>query len=1101
MKEIIRHADHMQHNIKKSSDWNVIIKHKSSKIRKYFVIIKYLKNHSYLVVRFIKEVRWNGFKQAFKLARAKVNGVNGREAQSQLSKLEYEVAPVEFVPRLPLDQAVENKTVRVICFYLPQFHSILENDDWWGKGFTEWTNVRQGLPQFEGHYQPHIPHDDIGYYNLLDRNVQAKQIELAKQYGIEGFCYYLYWFSGQRLLEKPLDNMLADQTLDLPFCICWANENWSKRWDGKDLDLLMVQNYSDEDDLAFIAHVSKYFRDSRYIKVDNKPMLIVYRPDLFPNMKMTSERWRNWCRRNGIGEIYLAYTQLFRYKPPKFYGFDAAIEFPPNNSNFPQIMDQVKDLKDDFGGKIYDWRAFLKLSEVYEDKPYTLFRSVTPSWDNTARRKNNGTIFNNSCPKLFTKSLVNAFKYTIQKFDQLDKRIVFINAWNEWGEGAHLEPDQRYGYAWLQSVYDAHDTTSQNRKRILLVSHDAHRHGAQVLSFWFAKFSQKLHFDVEMIVLDGGSMLSKFKQYANVKQLNFKAIEKRKLIKYLIALRNNSIGAAIVNTTVSGKIIPYLKQAGFSVVSLIHELPGVLNSMHLKDHAMVIADEADCIIFPTKQVQEGFEVFVNKKLTQARIRPQGIFRPSILRLGSDKVEISKKVRRDLSLPSDAQLILNIAYADHRKGFDYFIQACCQVMKINPKAYGLWVGHKDQAFVEKVMDYVKQQGLENRFIFTGFVDDPREYYVAADVFALTSREDPFPSVVMEALDALTPVVAFKECGGFETLLSRGCGLLVEKGNVAEFTRAVRILLQDKKFARKLAEKGQQIVQTELSFYHYLYDILEFAGKPLLKISVAVPNYNYAKYIESRLDSIIKQTYPIYELIVLDDASTDNSVEVIQNCLKKVNIPNRFVINEKNSGSVFKQWQKAVELAQGDYLWVAEADDLTDPNFLEKLVYFFENRDVVLAFSQSKQMDQDAKELANDYLDYTKDVGDYWREDYIIDGIEEIKRALCIKNTIPNVSGVLFNKSILDEVMKQLEKELPNYKVAGDWLVYVNVLEHGKIGFCKDSLNFHRRHVSSATKVNNHFGEIVCIQDEVLSKYSIPNSMKEKILAYRKCFGKK
>lgn len=381
----------------------------------------------------------------------------GRVAVPQPYKSRYEVAPVEYVPRLPVDIAPVTKAVKAICFYLPQFHAIPENDAWWGKGFTEWTNVKPAKPQFNGHYQPHVPHQDIGYYNLLNRDAQAKQIELAKQYGIEGFCYYLYWFSGQRLLEQPLDNMLADPTLDFPFCVCWANENWSRRWDGLDQDLLMVQNYSDEDDLAFIANIAKYLKDPRYIRVDDKPLLLVYRPNLFPDMKATTKRWRDWCRNNDLGEIYLVYPQSFETVCPSEYDFDASCEFPPNNSNPPKIIDQVDSITSDFGGMVFDWRVFLERSDNYDKKSYKFFRSATPSWDNTARKKNKGMIFHNSCPKLFTKNLANVFSETIRNNDDPNQRIVFINAWNEWAEGAHLEPDERYGYAWLQSVRDAHE--------------------------------------------------------------------------------------------------------------------------------------------------------------------------------------------------------------------------------------------------------------------------------------------------------------------------------------------------------------------------------------------------------------------------------------------------------------------------------------------------------------------------------------------------------------------------------------------------------------------------------------------------------------------
>lgn len=368
----------------------------------------------------------------------------------------YSAAEPEYISRLPADTPPVEKCVRVIAFYLPQFHAIPENDKWWGEGFTEWTNVKPAKPQFEGHYQPHVPDDFLGYYNLLDSKTQLKQIELAKQYGVEGFCFYIYWFSGRRLLEQPVDNYLSDSKLGLPFCVCWANENWSRRWDGLDSDLLMEQRYSPEDDIEFIANTAKYLRDPRYIRISGKPLLLVYRPNLFPNMRATTQRWRVWCREHGIGEIYLTYPQSFECVDPAEYGFDAACEFPPNNSSPPNITHKLAPKVEDFQTVVYDWRILLDRSDEYEIPKYTLFRSVTPSWDNTARKKNKGIVFQNSCPKLFEKWLTNAFVDTLVRQQEVDERIVFINAWNEWAEGAHLEPDKRYGYAWLNSILSVH---------------------------------------------------------------------------------------------------------------------------------------------------------------------------------------------------------------------------------------------------------------------------------------------------------------------------------------------------------------------------------------------------------------------------------------------------------------------------------------------------------------------------------------------------------------------------------------------------------------------------------------------------------------------
>ena len=355
-----------------------------------------------------------------------------------------------YVPLLKAHPPV-NLPVRLIAFYLPQFHPIPENNKWWGEGFTEWGNVKPAQAQFEGHYQPHVP-GELGYYNLLDSEVQRRQVYLAKLYGVGGFCFYTYWFGGKLLLEKPVENYLNDRSLSLPFCLCWANENWTRRWDGLDNEILIGQKHSPEDDLAFIQHISQFMRDERYIRIDGKPLLLVYRPSLLPSVKDLAQRWRSWCQQAGIGDIYLAYTQSFEMVDPNEYGFDAAIEFPPNSTAPPVVTKRVKPLNSDFGCTVYDWRIFVQRSRNYLKPSYKLFRGVCPSWDNTARRKNKATILLHSTPLGYQEWLKNAVDETCGRITNPDERLIFVNAWNEWAEGAHLEPDQHYGYAYLEAT-------------------------------------------------------------------------------------------------------------------------------------------------------------------------------------------------------------------------------------------------------------------------------------------------------------------------------------------------------------------------------------------------------------------------------------------------------------------------------------------------------------------------------------------------------------------------------------------------------------------------------------------------------------------------
>ena len=338
---------------------------------------------------------------------------------------------------------------KVIAFYLPQFHRIAENDQWWGEGFTEWTNVKKAVPLFPGHHQPHIP-GDLGYYDLASVNTLARQAKIASAYGIHGFCFYFYWFSGKTLLEKPLDLILKSPDLAINYCLCWANENWTRAWDGLDRDILIAQKHSPRDDIEFISHIRKYLSDSRYIRVDGKPLLIVYRPSLLPDPLATARRWRNWCIANGIGEIVLATTQSFEKMDPRSIGFDLAIEFSPNGMNPRKLNPESLGIGADFEGSIYDWSSLIERSRDYRDPGYPIARCINPGWDNSPRKGARANILVGNSPRRFVEYMENAFCYAADSGGLAN--FVFVNAWNEWAEGAFLEPSSRLGYAFLDAL-------------------------------------------------------------------------------------------------------------------------------------------------------------------------------------------------------------------------------------------------------------------------------------------------------------------------------------------------------------------------------------------------------------------------------------------------------------------------------------------------------------------------------------------------------------------------------------------------------------------------------------------------------------------------
>jgi lipopolysaccharide biosynthesis protein len=348
----------------------------------------------------------------------------------------------------------------LVAFYLPQFHTIPENDEWWGKGFTEWRNVARALPQFEGHLQPRLP-GDLGFYDLRNPQVMRDQAKLAKTYGLSAFCFYFYWFGGKTLLEEPLRNWLADKSIDFQYCLCWANENWTRRWDGRDDEILIAQKHSPEDDLAFIEYVADYLRDPRYLRVDGKPMLLLYRPMLLPDPKATAERWRAWCRENGVGEIHLVYVESFDRPDPRQIGFNAAVEFPPNLAAPADITSQQVLINPNYRGAVTDWREMRDQFRARLLPNYTLHRAVCCSWDNESRRPGAGRAFLHATPESCVEWLRDVIKGG-------GNGPVFINAWNEWAEAATLEPDTSHGYAWLDAVRRSLITAAPARAAIIV---------------------------------------------------------------------------------------------------------------------------------------------------------------------------------------------------------------------------------------------------------------------------------------------------------------------------------------------------------------------------------------------------------------------------------------------------------------------------------------------------------------------------------------------------------------------------------------------------------------------------------------------------------
>lgn len=381
-------------------------------------------------------------------------------------------------------EIMDGNGLKVIAFYLPQFHSIPENDQWWGQGFTEWTNVKKALPLFEGHNQPRIPLNK-NYYDLMDDEVKISQAKLAKKYGIFGFCYYHYWFkNGEKLLEKPAEQMLQNKDVDLPFCFSWANENWSRNWDGGNQEIIKEQDYGDKSDWEkHFQYLLPFFRDERYITVNGKPLLIIYKPEEIIDVYQMVSYWRKRSIEEGFPGLCMAfqfptyYTDLFYRKDV----FDYRIGFEPVYCrNLERMNHPVRSMKvsaarmilgENFissyrkkhntakttskpksdGSEKYDydvaWENILSADWTSEFLP-----GAFVEWDNTPRNKN-GLVYTGFTVEKFGRYM----KALLEKARSKNKPMVFINAWNEWAEGAYLEPDELTGTGKLEALKKALD--------------------------------------------------------------------------------------------------------------------------------------------------------------------------------------------------------------------------------------------------------------------------------------------------------------------------------------------------------------------------------------------------------------------------------------------------------------------------------------------------------------------------------------------------------------------------------------------------------------------------------------------------------------------
>lgn len=577
------------------------------------------------------------------------------------------------------------RRAKLLAYYLPQFHAVPENDAWWGKGFTDWTNLGRALPRFTGHLQPRIPRD-LGYYSLDDPNTLRRQIELAKEAGLSGFVFYTYWFNRRRLLEKPLEQLLGDSSLDFPFCAMWANENWTRRWDGLEREVLITQEYAESDDAALIDCFARLFADARYIRVQGRPLLMIYRVTLIPDAKARIAKWRRMFRDLHQEDPVIIMAQSLGDYDPAPYGLDGAVEFPPHklSQETARISEGLHLLDPDFEATVHDYGEIAKTSLAFEVPDYPLIKTIVPGWDNDPRREGKGLVLHGATPGKYQAWLEDLVDYSAAH-EFYGERMICVNAWNEWAEGAFLEPDIHFGAAFLNATGRAICAmdTSALTAGILLVGHDAQPHGAQLLLLHLArKLRRQWGIKVQMLLLGVGPLLEAYHETAQVHV----AYDKRIIGKQLDKYREMGIRAAIVNSSASARVAPWLERRGIKTSLLVHEMPQLLKEYNLEVEARLGGEATANLVFSSQYLADKFCAALGLKTANSVILPQGNYQEVALD-GAARA----RIRRELGIKENEFLVLGAGFADIRKGFDLFLQIAKKFLALRDDVHFAWAG--------------------------------------------------------------------------------------------------------------------------------------------------------------------------------------------------------------------------------------------------------------------------------------------------------------------------------------------------------------------------------------------------------------------------